>query len=139
MIKLVNEMAELDILVIFMASGSGVFNADARRLVGLQSRIPKELADPAIRQFKALQDHYGLCKFGTTQIKYGDFLNKETPLICLTVKDLQGTSGQIRPIKKPLPSRVGNGNQRGLHSMKSDLDITGNIVDLICYNNDPVS
>ena len=138
MIKLVNEMAELDVLVVFMASGTGVFNSDARRLVGLQSNLPKELVDPTFTTFKPLQDHYGLLQFERTQVKYADFLQEGVPFICLTVKDLQGPSGRIHPIRKCLPHGVGNVNQRGLHTMKSDLDITGNVVDLICYNKDPV-
>ena len=138
MIKLVNDMAELDVLVVFMASGTGVFNADARRLVGLQTAIPKELTYEHLTVFAPLQRHYGLCEFGSTQVKYGDFLHEGTPFICLTVKDLQGPSGRIHPVRRPLPHSVGNVNQRGLHTMKSDLDITGNIVDLICYNKDEV-
>lgn len=139
MTKLVNEMAELDVLVIFMASGTGIFNVDARRLVGLQHYLPEEVVDPTISVFKALQDHYDLCRFGTTQVKYADFLNEGVPFLCLTVKDLQGNSGQIKPENKKLPSNVGNNNQRGLHSMKSDLNITGNIVDLISFSKDEVS
>lgn len=139
MILLVNDMAELDVLVVFMTSGSGIFNADARRLSGLQNRIPSELTNPNITIFKPLQDHYGLCNFGTTQVRYADFLQEGHPFICLTVKDLQGRSGQITPADAGLPNRVGTKAQRGLHALKSDLDITGNIVDLICYNKNEVS
>ena len=138
MIKCVNDFAKMDVLVIFMASGTGVFNVDARRLVGLQHRLPEEICDPSISVFKALQDHFDICRFGTTQVKYADFLEEGVPFLCLTVKDLQGPSGQIRPYKKKLPSNVGNNNQRGLNSMKSDLNITGNIVDLISYSKDEV-
>ena len=139
MVKMVNDFAKMDVLVIFMATGTGIFNVDARRLVGLQHRLPEELVDPNISVFKAFQDHYDLCRFGTTQVKYGDFLEEGVPFICLTVKDLQGNSGQIRPYNKKLPSNVGNNNQRGLNTMKSDLNITGNIVDLISFNKDEVS
>ena len=69
MIKLVNEMAALDVLVVFQTAGSGAFNCDARRLAGLQQRLPKMLMDPRITFFKALQDHFGLCKFGTRDVK----------------------------------------------------------------------
>ena len=69
MIKLVNEMAKLDVLVVFQTAGSGAFNCDARRLAGLQQKLPPLLLDPKIKFFKALQDHYGLCRFGTTDVK----------------------------------------------------------------------
>ena len=69
MIKLVNEMAEMDVLVVFQTSGSGTFNCDARRLAGLQQKLPKTLVDPRITFFKPLQDHYDLCRFGTTDVK----------------------------------------------------------------------
>ena len=138
MIQLVNDMAALDVLVVFMTSGSGTFNADARRLSGLQQRIPTELTNPNILVFKDLQDHYGLCNFGTSQVKYADFLMEGNPLICLTIKDLQGRSGQITPVDAGLPNRVGTKAQRGLHALKSDLDIVGNVVDLICYNKNEV-
>ena len=138
MIKLVNEMAELDVLVVFMTSGSGIFNADARRLAGLHQKIPVELTNPNIRFFKDIQDHYGFCNFGTSQVRYADFLVEGNPFICLTIKDLQGRSGQITPVDSNLPNRVGTRAQRGLFALKSDLDITGNIVDLICYNKSEV-
>ena len=86
MMKLVNEMAELDVLVVYIACGTGVFNADARRLVGLQTRLPEELMDPSIKAFAPLQKHFNLCQFGSTQVNYADFLRDGAPLICLTIK-----------------------------------------------------
>ena len=138
MIKTVNDFAELDVLVVFMTSGTGVFSSNARKLVGLQQYIPAELTNPNIKVFKDLQEHFGLCRFGTEQIRYADFLKEGVPLICLTVKDLQGPSGQITPIDNRLPRGVGTRQQRGLHSLKSDLDITGNILDLMCFNKSKV-
>ena len=138
MIAVVNDFAALDVLVVFMTSGSGIFNSDARRLSGLHQRIPPELTNPNIKVFKDLQDHYGFCNFGTTQVRYADFLQEGHPFICLTVKDLQGRSGQITPVDSGLPNRVGTRSQRGLHALKSNLNITGNIVDLICYNKNEV-
>ena len=69
MIKLVNYMAKLDVLVIFQTAGSGTFNADARRLMGLQHEIPIELTDSTISFFKPLQDHFDLCRFGRGRVK----------------------------------------------------------------------
>ena len=74
MIKLVNELAKLDVLVVFQTSGSGVFNCDARRLIGLQHEIPIEVTDPSISFFKPLQDHFGLCRFGRGRVKVKYFL-----------------------------------------------------------------
>ena len=139
MMLLVNEMAELDVLVVFITNGTGCFNTDARRLGGLLANLPEELTDPSLTVFNSLQEHYGFCKLGKSQINYMDFLNEGVPLICMTVKDLQGPSGQITPVNNTLKNDVGNDKQRGLHALKSDLDITGNIVDLICYNKDVVS
>ena len=62
-------MAELDVLVIFQTAGSGTFNCDTRRLAGLQQKLPPTLLDPNITFFKPLQDHYDLCRFGTTDVK----------------------------------------------------------------------
>ena len=132
-------MAKYDILVVFVASGTGVFNCDARRLVGMYQHIPPELSDPTIVYFKPIQDHYGLNKFGKSPVRYLDFLEEGNPMICLTAKDLQGRSGLITPVDNELPSRVGSTQQRGLHSMKSDLDICGNIMDLICFHKNEVS
>ena len=134
MIKLVNELAELDVLVVFITSGSGIFNADARRLSGLHQRIPREFTDPSVHSFKIIQDHYGLGRFEGRRVKYADMLQEGHPFICLTIKDLQGRSGQITPTDAGLPNRIGTRAQRGLHALKSDLDITGNVVDLICFN-----
>ena len=66
---MVNEMAKLDILVIFQTSGSGVFNVDARRLSGLQHYLPIEMTDRAISFFKPLQDHFDLCRFGRGYVR----------------------------------------------------------------------
>ena len=139
MIKMVNEFAELDVLVVFWTSGTGIFNTDPRRLAGLHACLPSAIIDPTITFFKPLQDHYGLCRFNTSRVRYIDFLVKGQPLICLTVKDLQGPSGQITPKQTALPGRIGSRSQRGLHSLKSDLDITGNTVDVISYTCDEVS
>ena len=69
MIKLVNELAKLDVLVVFQTAGSGTFNADARRLMGLQQEIPIELTDQRITFFKPMQDHFNLCRFGRGRVK----------------------------------------------------------------------
>ena len=139
MILLVNELADLDVLVVFITSGSGIFNADARRLSGLHQRIPREFTDPSVLSFKVIRDHYGLDRFEGQRVRYADLLQEGKPFICLTIKDLQGRSGQITPKDSGLPNRIGTRAQRGLHALKSDLDITGNIVDLICYNKCEVS
>ena len=73
MIHLVNEMAKLDILVIFQTSGSGVFNVDARRLSGLQHYLPIEMTDRSISFFKPLQDHFDLCRFGRGYVRVSNF------------------------------------------------------------------
>ena len=132
-------MAKHDILVVFVASGTGVFNCDGRRLVGMYLHIPKELTDPTISYFKPIQDHYGLCNFGQSPVRYLDFLEEGNPMICLTAKDLQGRSGLITPVDNELPSTVGTTIQRGLHSAKSDLDICGNVMDLMCFHKSEVS
>lgn len=49
----------------------------------------------------------------------------------LTAKPLNGRSGMITPVNNTIPNTVGTAIQRGFHSLKSDLDITGNIMDLI--------
>ena len=59
--------------------------------------------------------------------------------MCFTLKDLQGPSGYITPVNNQLPRRLGTQQQRGLFSLKSDLDICGNIADLICYTKNQVS
>ena len=71
MIKLVNEMAKLDVLVVFQTAGSGTFNCDARRLAGLQQKLPELLLDPTIKFFQPLQKHYDLCRFGRLDVKVG--------------------------------------------------------------------
>ena len=58
--------------------------------------------------------------------------------MCFTMKDLQGRSGFITPQTNVLPSRVGNPIQKGLFSLKSDIDICGNVADLICYTKNQV-
>ena len=139
MTLMVNEFADLDVLVVFITNGTGCFNTDPRRLGGLLTKLPEELTDPSLTVFNSVQEHYGFCKLGKSQINYMDFLKEGVPLICLTVKALQGPSGQIQPIDNTLPSDVGTDKQRGLFALKSDLHITGNVVDLICYNKDEVS
>ena len=136
-------MAKYDLLVVFVTSGSGVFNCDARRLVGLQLNIPSELSDPTITYFQPLQNHYGLCTVknhleNDKPVRYMDFLDDGVPLICLTAKDLQGRSGLITPFDQRLPVRVGTDVERGLYSNKSDLDICGNVMDLICFRKNEV-
>ena len=59
--------------------------------------------------------------------------------MCFTWKDLQGPSGYITPVDNTLPKNKGNPQQRGLFGLKSDLDICGNIADLICYTKNEVS
>ena len=54
----------------------------------------------------------------------------------LTAKALNGRSGMITPVNNTLPRTIGTAEQKGLHSLKSDLDITGNIVDLIAIRQD---
>ena len=85
MIKLVNEMAELDVLVVFQTAGSGTFNCDARRLAGLQQKLNPTLLDPKIKFFKPLQQHYDLCRFGRNNVKvilceFSRFKHSKTPL-----------------------------------------------------------
>ena len=63
MIMFANDMAKLDVLVLYVASGSGVFNCDTRRLTGFQSRIPQEMLDPKNKYFEPFQKHYGLLEF----------------------------------------------------------------------------
>lgn len=69
MIKLVNTCAKLDVLVVFQTAGSGTFNADSRRLMGLQHEIPIELTDARITFFQPIQDHFDLCRFGRGRVK----------------------------------------------------------------------
>ena len=69
MIQLVNFMAKFDVLVVFQTSGSGIFNSDARRLLGLQQELPIELTDPSITFFEPLQKHFDLCRFGRSRVK----------------------------------------------------------------------
>ena len=59
--------------------------------------------------------------------------------MCFTLKELQGPSGYITPIDNKLPRYKGNTLQRGLFALKSDLDICGNIADLICYTKNEAS
>ena len=73
------------------------------------------------------------------RLQYGDFLDEGVPLMCFTVKVLQGQSGYITPIDNKLPKNKGTVQQRGLFGLKSDLDISGNIADLICYTKNQVS
>ena len=53
----------------------------------------------------------------------------------LTAKPLNGRSGHITPVNHVLPNKIGNkatsSTQKGLHCLKSDLDIVGNVMDLI--------
>ena len=76
MIMLVNEMADLDVLVIFIASGTGIFNCDTRRLTGFQSKLPTPMLDPKLKFFEPFQKHYNLCRFGrldvTVSLKYSN-------------------------------------------------------------------
>jgi len=167
MIHLTNEMAKLDILVVYQTSGSGVFNVDARRLSGLQHYLPIEMTDRSITFFKPLQDHFDLCRFGRGYVRvsniilnhknfsnenifyiyeviyyiyfqYSDFLLEGVPLMCFTFKDLQGRSGQITPVNNQLNDNSADQQQQGLFYLKSDLDICGNVVDLICYTKNKV-
>ena len=68
MIMLVNEMADLDVLVVFIASGTGIFNCDARRLTAFQSKIPRPMLDPKLKFFEPFQKHYELLKFKSTEV-----------------------------------------------------------------------
>ena len=138
MIMLTNFFAELNVLVVFFTTGSGVFNADARRLCGGHTTLPPELSDPTLVYFKPLQEHYGFCEFGENPIRYSDFLKEGVPLMCLTIKDYQGPSAQITPVDNCLPGRLGTSKQRALHSLKSDLDIVSNFMDVIVFRKDQV-
>ena len=66
----------MDVLVIFQTAGSGTFNADARRLAGLQQEIPIELTDERITFFKPMQDHFKLCRFGRGRVKVSTKVKK---------------------------------------------------------------
>ena len=55
----------------------------------------------------------------------------------LTAKCLNGNSGIITPVDNKLRASAGTPTQRGLHALKSDLDITGNVMDLIVVHKDP--
>ena len=57
--------------------------------------------------------------------------------MCFTFKDLQGRSGQITPINN-VPPRGLTSQQKGLFSLKSEIDICGNVADLICYTKNQV-
>ena len=59
--------------------------------------------------------------------------------MCFTIKVNQGQSGYITPVDNKLPKNKGNQQQRGLFGLKSELDICGNIADLICYTKNQVS
>ena len=67
-----------------------------------------------------------------------DFLDEGVPLMCFTFKDLQGRSGQIIPVNNTAPRNL-TSQQKGLFSLKSDLDIVGNVADLICYTKNEVN
>ena len=123
-----------------MTSGSGTFNCDARRLAGFQQFIPEELTDPEMTFFKDLQDHFGLCRFGKrNDLRYCDFLDPGIPLLNFTFKDLQGPSGQITPKTNHLSQKITAKNARGLFTMKSDLDIVGNVADVMCVTKNKVN
>ena len=69
-------------------------------------------------------------------------LDEGVPLMLITAKALNGRSGMITPVNNTLPRTIGTPEQKGLHSLKSDLDIVGNVVDLIAVRRDtkePVS
>ena len=59
--------------------------------------------------------------------------------MCFTIKVQQGPSGYITPVDNKLPKIMGNKQQRGLFGLKSDLDICGNIADLICFTKNQVN
>ena len=68
MILLANEMAKLDVLVLYVASGSGIFNCDTRRLTGFYSRIPAEMLNPKNKYFEPFQKHYDLLRFRSLDV-----------------------------------------------------------------------
>ena len=65
MIMLANELAKLDVLVLYIASGTGIFNCDARRVTGFYSQIPSDLLDPKKKFFAPFQKHYKFLEKGT--------------------------------------------------------------------------
>lgn len=68
MILLANDMAKLDVLVLYIASGSGIFNCDVRRLTGCYGKIPHEMLNPANKFFEPFQKHYELLKFESNEV-----------------------------------------------------------------------
>ena len=59
--------------------------------------------------------------------------------MCFTIKAQQGSSGYITPVDNQLPKTINaTKQQRGLYGLKSELDICGNIADLICYTKNQV-
>ena len=65
--------------VIFITSGPGCHNTDARRTAGYLRPIPTALTAPLAR-LKQLQDHFGLLNHGPNP-KYLDFLDKDAILL----------------------------------------------------------
>ena len=68
MVMMANEFAKLDVLVLFIASGSGIFNCDTRRLTGLYSKIPSDLLDPKNKFFEPFQKHYNFLRFRSKDV-----------------------------------------------------------------------
>ena len=140
-IRLISDASEKGILVVFLTSATGNFNCDARRLTGLQSRIPPQIMDPKMTFFKPIQDHFKLLDLGLTNPRYMDYLKEGVPYMFGTMKPHNGDSGIIPRKEKAAPSSMATTSaQRNLYIQKSqNNDIVSNTIDIICYRKDEVT
>ena len=138
MIRLVNRLNQARCGVIFITSGTGLFNADARRNMCLLAEIPHAVLKNR-QHFKQVVDHFQLKNCQRDNPRYIDYLDEGAAIFQMTLKPLRGEHAFNRTnANKVLPSEETYTNEqcRMYERVSNGVDICTNMASWLVFRKD---
>ena len=138
MIRLANRLNQARCGVVFVTSGTGMFNCDARRNMCLLAEIPHAIMQDR-QHFKQVVDHFQLKNCQKQNPRYVDYLEDGTAIFQMTLKPLRGKQAFHRTsADKVLPDdRTYTDDQCRMYQRVSNgVDICTNMASWLVFRKD---
>ena len=138
MIRLVNRLIQARCGVVFVTSGTGLFNADTRRNSCLLSELPHAILQHPLH-FKQVIDHFRLNTVEKPHPRYVDYLDDRAAIFQMTLKPLRGKHAFRRTAAagiQPNPSKYTEEQCRRYQRFSNGIDICTNMASWVVIRKD---